>query len=57
MEIPLSAPEPVLRTPEAEDLAGARLVFMALDDADELARLGAWRGRRGLRSMWSTSPI
>jgi uroporphyrin-III C-methyltransferase / precorrin-2 dehydrogenase / sirohydrochlorin ferrochelatase len=41
MEIPQSAPEPVLRTPEADDLAGARLVFMALDDADELTRLGA----------------
>ena len=41
IETPLAAPEPVLRSPEAGDLAGARLVFMALDDADELTRLGA----------------
>ena len=41
IETPLAAPEPLLRAPEARDLAGARLVFMALDDADELTRLGA----------------
>ena len=41
IETPLTAPEPVLRSPDAADLEGARLVFMALQDADELARLGA----------------
>ena len=49
MEIPLSAPEPVLRAPQAQDLAGARLVFMALDDADELTRLSALARAAGAR--------
>lgn len=36
---PLEAPTPIERTPRAEDLHGARLAFIALEDADAAARL------------------
>jgi uroporphyrin-III C-methyltransferase / precorrin-2 dehydrogenase / sirohydrochlorin ferrochelatase len=41
IETLLEAPEPVLRSPEAADLAGARLVFIALSDLDVVRRLAA----------------
>lgn len=40
-EWPQGAPEPVLRAPNAADLEGARLVFIAVDDAADAARLAA----------------
>ncbi|GAW40588.1 Siroheme synthase [Brevundimonas sp. SH203] len=40
IETPLTAPTPLLRAPEAEDLAGARLVFIALGDLDQARRIG-----------------
>lgn len=39
IETPLGAPTPVLRSPDADDLAGARLVFIALGDLDQVQRL------------------
>ena len=39
IETPQGAPTPVLRTPEVEDLADARLVFIALSDLDKVRRL------------------
>ena len=39
IETPLGASTPLLRTPDADDLAGARLVFIALGDLDQVQRL------------------
>ncbi|WP_292229144.1 bifunctional precorrin-2 dehydrogenase/sirohydrochlorin ferrochelatase, partial [Brevundimonas sp.] len=39
IETPQGAPTPVLRAPDADDLAGARLVFIALGDLDHVQRL------------------
>ncbi|NBB50928.1 uroporphyrinogen-III C-methyltransferase [Rhizobium sp. CRIBSB] len=42
---PLNAPAPVLRWPTTEDLTGARLVFIALDDSETAAAMaGMARG-------------
>ena len=40
-EWPNGAPEPVFVEPTADDLAGARLVFIAVEDAGDAARLAA----------------